>query len=285
AAIAGSTVRIHTRNGNDWTERFAPLLPALRGITGGSALIDGEICAVKDGRTDFSSMQEAFSAGTPLVYYVFDLLEVDGENIADLPLVERKERLRRLLGRKGKAGPVYYSDHVIGHGEDVFRAMCDAHQEGIITKLAASPYRHERTRTWLKIKCIERQEFVIGGWRPSDRKQGFASLLLGTREDGRLVYRGRVGTGFTARSATAIQAELDARARTASPFASTPRDIARRARWVEPELVAEVEYTEMTPEGHLRHPSFVGLRRDKAPNSVKLETPSSPPPAARRATK
>ncbi|HHY48198.1 MAG TPA: DNA ligase D [Alphaproteobacteria bacterium] len=285
AAIAGTSVRIYTRNGNDWTDKFARLVPALQRITRGAALIDGEICAVKNGRTDFSSMQDAFSAGTPLVYYAFDLLELDGEPLEQLPLLERKERLRPLLGRKGKAGPVYFSDHVIGHGEEVFRAMCDAHQEGVIAKRIDAPYRHERTRTWLKIKCIARQEFVIGGWRPSDKKQGFASLLLGTWEDGKLIYRGRVGTGFNARSSAEIRAELDARARATSPFASAPRAIARHARWVEPELVGEVEYTEMTPEGHLRHPSFVGLRRDKAAASVRLETPSSPPAVGKRATK
>src|SRR5690606_14779493 len=105
---------------------------------------------------------------------------------------------RKLLGRKRRDGPVFCSEHVHGHGENVFRAMCDAHQEGVIAKLIDSPYRHERTKTWLKIKCIQRQEFVIGGWRPSDRKPGFASLLLGTWEAGKLIYRGRVGTGYNA---------------------------------------------------------------------------------------
>jgi bifunctional non-homologous end joining protein LigD len=287
AAIAGDQVRIYTRNSNDWTDRFASLVPPLGKITKGSALIDGEICTLVDGRSDFATMQDAMRSGAPLTYFVFDLLEVDGESLERLPLVERKERLRKLLGRtaSSKRGPIIFSDHVRGHGQEVYRAMCDAHQEGIIAKLADGPYRHERTKAWLKIKCIERQEFVIGGWRPSDKKRGFASLILGTWEDGKLVYRGRVGTGYNAESAARIQAELDKRARDTSPFASVPRDISRRARWVEPQLVGEIEFTEFTPEGYLRHPSFVALRQDKPAKSVKLERPSSPPKAAKAATK
>lgn len=285
AAIAGPEVRIYTRNGNDWTDKFHSLVAPLAKLIKGSALIDGEIAAIKDGRTDFSSMQDAFSSSTPLVYYVFDLLELDGESTEKLPLVERKELLRKLLVRQRKDGPIYYSDHVVGHGQDVFKAMCDAHQEGVIAKLADAPYRHERTKTWLKIKCLQRQEFVIGGWRPSDKHKGFASLLLGTWEHGKLIYRGRVGTGFNAESASAIQTELDKRSRQTSPFENAPRDIARRANWVTPELVGEVEYTEVTPEGYLRHPSFMGLRFDKPAKAVKFEKPSSAPGSAKPATK
>jgi bifunctional non-homologous end joining protein LigD len=285
AAIAGPEVRIYTRNGNDWTEKFHSLVAPLSKLTRGSALIDGEIAAIKDGRTDFSSMQDAFSANTPLVYYLFDLLELDGEVTENLPLLERKELLRKLIGRQGKNGPLFYSDHVIGHGQDVFKAMCDAHQEGVIAKLIDSPYRHERSKTWLKIKCLQRQEFVIGGWRPSDKKKGFASLLLGTWEDGKLIYRGRVGTGYNAASAERIQSELDRRARTTTPFENAPRDISRRAIWVEPELVGEIEYTEVTPEGYLRHPSFIALRDDKPAKAVKFEKPSAAPAAAKPATK
>jgi bifunctional non-homologous end joining protein LigD len=285
AAIAGPEVRIYTRKGLDWTDRFGSLVPVLGKLTKGSALIDGEIAALKDGHTDFSSMQGAFAAGSQLVYYVFDLLELDGKSAEKLPLLERKDLLRKLLGRQAKNGPLFYSDHVIGHGEEVFRAMCDAQQEGVIAKLADSPYRHERTKSWLKIKCLQRQEFVIGGWRPSDKHRGFASLLLGSWEDGKLIYHGRVGTGFTRDAARQLQTELDKRARTTSPFENTPRDIARRARWVTPELVGEIEYTEVTPEGYLRHPSFMGLRDDKPAKSVRFETAAATPVAAKPATK
>src|SRR5688572_24377034 len=287
AAIAGDQVRVYTRNANDWTERFASLVPPLGKITKGSALIDGEICTVIDGRTDFATMQDAMRSGAALTYFVFDLLEENGESLERLPLVERKERLRKLLGpiANKRSGPIIFSDHVQGHGHKVYAAMCEAHQEGVIAKLAQSPYRHERTKTWLKIKCLQRQEFVIGGWRPSEKKRSFASLILGTWEDGKLVYRGRVGTGYNAESAERIQAELDKRAAESSPFAKVPRDISRRARWITPTLVGEVEFTEFTPEGYLRHPSFVALREDKPAKSVKLELPSSSPKAAKAATK
>ena len=280
AAVAGDQVRLYTRNGNDWTTQFGRLVEPLSRLTAGSALIDGEICSFKDGRTDFSTLKDALSTGGDLVFFAFDLMEQDGENIEKLPLTERKARLERLLGRTGKASPVQYSDHIAGNGEDVFSAMCKAGFEGVIAKQADAPYRHERTRTWLKVKCIQRQEFVIGGWRPSDKHKGFASLLLGTWENGRLVYRGRVGTGFNRKDAEVLQAELDKRARKTTAFVNAPRDIARRARWVDPELVGEIAFTEFTPDGYLRHPSFVGLREDKPARAITMERPAAAPVAA-----
>ncbi|WP_055046276.1 DNA ligase D [Devosia sp. A16] len=282
AAVAGPEVRLYTRNGNDWTGQFHSLVEPLSKLTKGSALLDGEICAFKDGRSDFSTLKDALSSGAPLVYFAFDLLEEDGENLEKLPLLERKERLRKLLGKTRDGGSVQYSEHVRGHGEKVLQAMCEAHQEGVIAKLADAPYRHDRTRSWLKIKCTKRQEFVIGGWRPSDKHKGFASLLLGTWEGGKLIYRGRVGTGFTQKSSAELQAELDKRDRKGSAFEAVPRDIVRRARWVEPELVAEIDFTEFTPDGVLRHPSFVGLRQDKPAREVKLETKARERPATKR---
>jgi bifunctional non-homologous end joining protein LigD len=276
AAIAGPEVRIYTRNANDWTEQFRRLVEPLGKLTRGSLLLDGEICSFKDGRTDFSTLKTALSSGGDLVYFVFDLLEQDGENLEKLPLSERKARLEKLLAAADDP-LIQYSDHIVGHGEKVLKAMCEAHQEGVIAKRADAPYRHDRTREWLKVKCLNRQEFVIGGWRPSDKKQTFASLLLGTWEDGKLVYRGRVGTGFNTKSAAELQQAMDGLARSKPVFAEVPRDIVRRARWIEPKLVAEIDYTELTPDGHLRHPSFVGLRQDKPATEVKLETR---PPAA-----
>jgi bifunctional non-homologous end joining protein LigD len=277
AAIAGDQVRIFTRNANDWTDKFRPLVEPLSRLTTGAALLDGEIVAFKDGRTDFSTLKEALSSGAALTYFVFDLLEENGEDLTGLPLSERKARLEKLLGKRSNRDVVQFSAHIAGVGEKFFRAMCEGGFEGVVAKLATSPYRGERTRDWLKIKCIERQEFVIGGWRPSDKKKGFASLLLGTWDGGKLVYRGRVGTGWTVDEAAALQAALDARARKTSPFGAVPRDIARRARWVAPELVGEVAFTELTPDGHLRHPSFIGLRQDKTAREVTLEMPADAP--------
>jgi len=277
AAIAGDQVRLFTRNANDWTAKFRPLVEPLSGLTSGTALLDGEIVAFKDGRTDFSTLKAALSAGAPLTYFVFDLLEENGEDLTALPLAERKARLARLLGKRPAHDPVQFSDHITGAGEKFFKAMCAGGFEGVIAKRAASPYRGERTRDWLKIKCTARQEFVIGGWRPSDKKKGFASLLLGAWDKDKLVYRGRVGTGWTVDEAAAIQRALDARVRRTSPFSAVPRDIARRARWVAPELVGEVAFTELTPDGHLRHPSFMGLRQDKKAREVTLEMPAETP--------
>ena len=277
AAIAGDQVRLYTRNANDWTQQFRTLVEPLSTLTKGSALIDGEIVAFKDGKTDFSTLKDALSSGAPLTYFAFDLLEENGEDLRKLPLIERKERLRKLIGKTSMADAVQYSEHILGQGEKFFQAMCEGGYEGMIAKLAHSHYIGDRTRDWLKIKCIQRQEFVIGGWRPSDKKSGFASLLLGTWDGSKLHYRGRVGTGFNARNAGELQAKMDKLARKTSPFVDAPRDISRRARWIEPKLVGEVAFTEFTPDNYLRHPSFMGLREDKQSREVRLEKPASPP--------
>ncbi len=277
AAIAGAEVRVFTRNGHDWTEQFHRLVAPLAGLTKGTALLDGEICALKDGRTDFSTLKDALSTGGDLTYFVFDLLEQDGDNLEALPLVERKARLQKLLGKPGKNPVIHYSEHVHDHGEKVYAAMAAAGHEGVIAKKADAPYRHDRTRTWLKIKSIKRQEFVIGGWRPSEKKKSFASLLLGTWENGKLIYRGRVGTGFTVDSATELQGRLDQNPQQTSPFETVPRDVSRAAKWVAPNLVAEIAYAELTPDGHLRHPSFLGLREDKPGRDIHIETAAPSP--------
>src|SRR4051812_12299835 len=212
AAVAGDQVRIYTRNENDWTVQFHSMVAPLQKLTKGSALLDGEIVAFKDGRTDFSALQDALSNGAPLSYFAFDLLEQDGEDLRKLPLTERKARLKTLIGKPRQSDPIQFSDHIVGNGDKFFKAMCEGGFEGMIAKLGRSRYIGDRTREWLKIKCIQRQEFVIGGWRPSDKKSSFASLLLGTWENGKLVYRGRVGTGFNAESAGKLQKAMDARA-------------------------------------------------------------------------
>lgn len=155
--------------------------------------------------------------------------------------------------------------------------MCEGGHEGVIAKRADSRYIGDRTANWLKIKCTKRQEFVVGGYRPSDTGRGMASLILGTFEQGKLIYRGRVGTGFTQAMRDTILAQLERRHVDKPAFASVPRDIARHARWVKPELVAEVSYAEVTPDGSLRHPSFKGLRADKRTDQVVMELPRAGP--------
>ncbi|SEQ33308.1 ATP-dependent DNA ligase LigD phosphoesterase module /ATP-dependent DNA ligase LigD polymerase module [Devosia sp. YR412] len=274
AAISGDQVRLYTRTGKDWTEQFAAIVPPLTRITKGSALIDGELCAFDaKGRTDFSTLKDHLSNGGPLTFFAFDLLELDGVDLAKQPLTERKAKLEKLLGKIESSSLVQFSAHVTGNGQKVFDAIAREGHEGIIAKQAEATYSGSRNRSWLKIKASKRQEFVIAGWSPSTKKKSFASLLLGTWENGKLVYRGRVGTGFTVDSAHDLQQQLDARARKTSPFAEVPKLIARGARWVAPELVAEVGYAEVTPDNILRHPSFLGLREDKPAGDVAMEKP------------
>ena len=281
AAIVGDQVQLFTRTGKDWSEQFQAIAPPLRKLTKGTALIDGELCAFDaKGRTDFSTLKDHLSNGGSLTYFAFDMLEQDGKDLTKLPLIERKARLQKLLGPIEKSSLVQFSAHVTGNGQKVFDAICAEGHEGIIAKQANAPYRGERSKSWLKIKCVKRQEFVIAGWSPSTRKKTFASLLLGTWDDGKLIYRGRVGTGFSVESAEALQTKLNARARKTNPFAKVPPAIARSAHWVSPELVAEIGFTEFTPDGVLRHPSFVGLREDKPAEEIILETPSAPQDAA-----
>ncbi|QDZ10683.1 DNA ligase D [Devosia ginsengisoli] len=287
AAISGEAVRLYTRTGQDWTDKFKVIVPPLTRITKGSALIDGELCAFdENGRTDFSTLKDHLSNGGSLTYFAFDLIEQDGENLAKLPLTERKARLEKLLGKIEASSLVQFSPHVAGNGQRVFDTVCREGHEGIIAKQATAPYRSERTRSWLKVKCGKRQEFVIAGWSPSTRKKTFASLLVGTWEDDKLIYRGRVGTGFSMDDAQALQRQLDSRARKTDPFVNVPRPIAKSAHWVTPELVAEIGYTEFTPDGIMRHPSFLALREDKPAGDVALDKPDrskSPAPSLDRA--
>lgn len=276
AAISGSEVVVYTRNGHDWTRQFKAIVPPLRMLTKGSALVDGEIVAIdSQGRSNFSMLKTGIAAGMPLKFYAFDLLELNGDDLSNHPLLNRKERLEALLGKRDPGDSLQFSSHIADNGKKVFDTMCAGGHEGIIAKRADSRYVGDRTANWLKIKCTKRQEFVVGGYRPSDTGRGMASLILGTYENGQLIYRGRVGTGFTEAMRKSILAQLEKRALDKPAFVSVPRDIARRARWVKPELVAEVNYSEVTPDGSLRHPSFQGMREDKRADQVVMETPTT----------
>ncbi|MBS4084345.1 MAG: non-homologous end-joining DNA ligase, partial [Rhizobiales bacterium] len=196
AAVADD-VRIFTRNGFDWTGRFAALKPALQSLDCESALIDGEIAvADRQGHTDFGALQDALSSGRGgFAYYLFDLLELDGEDLRKRPLTERKKLLKKLLHSAIGKSPLAFSEHIVGGGADVFARACDLKLEGIVSKRADAPYRSGRSSNWLKSKCGMEQEFVIIGWRPSDKVgRPFSSLLLAVREEGRLRYAGRVGS-------------------------------------------------------------------------------------------
>jgi bifunctional non-homologous end joining protein LigD len=274
-AANGPEVRCYTRNGLDWTDKFRRIADAIGAMDLPGVLIDGEVAAfTPQGRSDFSTLQKTLSEGGPIAYFAFDLIEAAGEDLAQRPLVERKDRLQALLDDLPKKSPIHFSTHIRGDGHAVLAGVCAAGHEGIVSKKISAPYRSRRTRTWLKTKCSKRQEFVIGGWTPSDRRSGFKSLLLGAWDDGQLVYVGRVGTGFDEDDLRELSARLQKLARRDSPFVNVPRDVARRASWVEPRLVAEIAFTEFTSDGILRHPSYLGLREDKPAREVTLEKPT-----------
>jgi bifunctional non-homologous end joining protein LigD len=276
-----------SRNGRDWTTAFPEIAAAAATLSVRDALLDGEVAMVlPDGRTSFQALQNA-SAGTAsraaLVYFVFDLLRLDGRSLETLPLEERKARLAALLGRRA-TGRLRYADHVIGRGEAFFRHACRLGIEGIVSKRRDGRYFHGRHDSWLKTKCTRRQELVIGGFTdPQGARSGLGALLVGHYDRGRLTFAGKVGTGFTVKTALDLRRELDALARAVSPFDPPPPSaIARRAHWVTPALVCDVDFTEWTNEGRIRHPSFQGLRRDKAPREVVRERPRQPARSAGR---
>ncbi|MET0437812.1 MAG: DNA ligase D [Devosia sp.] len=276
AAINGEDLRLYTRNGLDWTEQFGALVEPLQQLQLGSALIDGEICAFNDkGRTDFTTLKNVLTDGGRLEYFAFDLLQLDGKDLTKTPLIDRKAALEKLLGKAAREDPVQYSSHVVGHGQKVLDALSRDGHEGVIAKRAEDPYRGGRTKSWLKIKRLKRQEFVIGGWSPSTRRKGFASLLVGTWEGDKLLYRGRVGTGFSQDVLADMDAKLQSLAAKKNPFDAVPAEIAGKAHWVKPTLVAEIAYAELTGDDVMRHPSFIGLREDKPAEEVNMETPVS----------
>ena len=269
-SIGSDGVRCYTRSGLDWTEKFPAIAEAAAALDCRNALIDGE--AVADGAgSKFSALQQAIKGGDPISFYAFDLLHLDGKDLRKQPLVARKEKLRALVTAT-HGGVLRFSEHVTGHGGDVYRQLCQAGQEGMIAKRADDRYRSGRSGNWLKVKCTRRQEFVIGGFSPSDKRgRPFASLLVGAYEDGRLIYRGRVGTGFNEGTMAELEGLFESRDRKTAPFEAVPPQIARAARWLTPNLVAEVDFAEFTDDGHIRHGVFEGLRQDKEAKAVTLE--------------
>jgi bifunctional non-homologous end joining protein LigD len=269
-ALGRNGLRIRTRSGQDWTDRFAELAPPLQALPCDTALIDGEIVA-GGGLEGFASLQRAIPLGGPFRFHGFDLLHLDGRDLSGRPLTERRAALETLLAGQPPRGLIGLSPAVAGSAAEALAVICAAGGEGIVSKRADAPYRAGRGPSWIKAKCQRRAEFVISGWHPSDKRgRPFASLLLATTERGRLVWRGKVGTGFDDATMEALAAAMAPLARATSPLAETPAE-ARGARWVEPRLVAEIAYAEVTPDGRLRHPRFVALRGDKPAAEVALD--------------
>ncbi|HEU4960139.1 MAG TPA: DNA ligase D [Sphingomonas sp.] len=276
-AVGGGKARVYTRHGLDWTDKFPGIAEAAAKLDVASALIDGEIVAFKHGKPDFSTLKDTIGAGGEMTLFAFDLLSLDGEDLSRMPTVQRKERLRGVIA--GADPRLQFADHVVGAGERLFSALCSEGYEGVVSKRADAPYRSTRTKNWLKTKCTRRQEFVIVGWTESSAKgRGFRALLLGQYKDGELVYSGKVGTGFNRDTIDDLRDRMDTLARKAATV-KAPRAMTRGAHWIKPELVAEIAFTEFTPDGRLRHPSFLGLREDKPAAEVTPEVPQSLPEA------
>ncbi|HEU0067113.1 MAG TPA: DNA ligase D, partial [Sphingomonas sp.] len=268
-SVGGGKAKVFTRSGLDWTDKFSAIADAAAALPVENALIDGEIVAFKDGKPDFSTLKNAIAGGGDMILFAFDLLELNGEDLKALPNVQRKERLRPLIGD----GPrIRFAEHVVGAGEALFATMCREGLEGVVSKRADAPYSGKRSKDWLKTKCIQRQEFVIVGWMASEKSRGLRSLLLGVHEDGRLRYAGKVGTGFDHATMDDLAQRL-AKLERKTATVEAPRAAVRGAHWVKPELVAEVAFAEVTPDGVLRHSSFIGLRADKAAADVVAEAP------------
>ena len=268
-AIGGGEARTYTRSGLDWSDHFTGVIKAALTLKVDTALIDGEAVVLDaEGKSSFQALQASLKSGhADVVFYAFDLLELDGEDMASRPQIERKDRLAEIVGTKGT---IRYSEHIQGGGEKMLKAFCDAGLEGVVSKEADARYMAARSKAWLKTKCIRRQEFVVVGWTPSDKARGFRSLVLGVNEDGMLRYAGKVGTGFDTAEMNRLTKQMAPLERK-RPTVDAPRAAVRGAHWIEPRLVAEIAFTEVTSDGVLRHPSYLGLRQDKKPEAVVVE--------------
>jgi bifunctional non-homologous end joining protein LigD len=266
---------LYTRRGLDWTSRFPEIAEALEELDA-TGTIDGEVVVLRpDGISDFARLQARLAGEKDyeLSFFVFDILGLEGKDLRDTPLMERKSKLKKYLEPLKNTGKIFYTDHVEGSGSIFFEQGCSAGLEGIIAKPAASLYRSGRVGEWLKIKCGHRQEFVIGGYvPPTTGIKGIGSLAVGYHRDGKLIYGGRIGTGYTDTISRDLRQRLDKLKQKECPFAGPLSSEARRnAVWVKPELVAEISYGTLTPDGIVRHGAFKGLREDKTATEVTLE--------------
>jgi bifunctional non-homologous end joining protein LigD len=283
AFVSGGVAGLRTRNGKDWTESFPSLTAALGKLKAGNAVLDMEAVILDEqGKSSFQALQGALGdGGSPgkIVAYVFDLLHLDGKDLTRLKLTERKQKLQSLLQQSKQESWLRYSEHVIGQGTEMFAKACETGLEGIVSKQCDAPYETGRQKSWLKIKCTRRQEFVILGF--SDARTGgraLGALYLGYHKNGALHYAGKVGTGFSMKSARDLADRL-ATMTTEKPVLTRAETVGlpaaewRSVHWIKPTLLCEVAFTEWTHDGRIRHPSFQGVREDKDAGEVKKETP------------
>lgn len=285
----GGDVSLWSRNQLSWTGRFPAIADAVAALPADSFVLDGELVSYDDaGRTSFGLLQSGRSG--PPVLVVFDVMELLGRDVTGLAIEERRRLLSMVVGTAAAGGPapppgpapdrppVRLIEVLEGTPAELLARACAAGWEGIVAKRRGSPYSSGRSPAWRKLKCSASQELVIGGWTlPTGARHGLGALMVGYYEGPRLVYAGKVGTGFSERMLRELSAALEARATDDCPFTPAPK--LRGARWARPELVAAVTFTEWTGDGRLRHPSFQGLRSDKDPRQVVRELPA--PPAGR----
>lgn len=288
ARVEDGDVKLTTRKGNDWTNRFEQIAKALRSLPCRQAWLDGEVVVFDStGVTHFQSLQTALSNRQNNMHYViFDLLHFDEWDLRSAPLSARKSLLRQLLS--GSEDPIRYGDHIEGDGARVLANVCDLGLEGIIAKQVSAPYVEGRSRSWLKLKCSLEQEFVIVGFTdPRGARQGFGALLVATRDDanGQLRYAGRVGTGFDRETLQSLRRLLRASETSEAPVPGLTKQIAGEdVHWVVPEVVAQVSYAGWTNDRRIRHAVFHGLREDKGAKDVEGEGPGGVAPPIQRAS-
>jgi len=286
ARIIGTDVRLLTRTGLDWTDRYEAVAIALPKLRIKTAYIDGEICAVRpDGTTSFADLQAATDEknAARLTYFAFDLLFLDGNDLSRLPLSERKARLEKLLSRAPKN--IRYVDHVIGNGKSFYSAACGHRAEGIVSKRLDAPYEPGKRGAWVKVRCVNEEEFVIVGWtNPQGGRQHLGALLLGYYDrDGKLLYAGRAGTGMDEAELRRLLGKLKPLEVKKMPIAAPPPRTNRfgsplklsEVHWVKPKLVAQVRYLTWTADGLLRQVVYLGLREDKSPCEIVHESSRS----------
>jgi DNA ligase D-like protein (predicted ligase) len=288
ARLDHGAVKLLTRTGLDWTHKYPPIAAAFSSLGARQAYFDGELCGVgPDGITSFSMVRLASDAGNAagLVFFLFDLLHLDGEDLAARLLIERKARLTELLS--GVSSPLQYSDHQTGRGPAFHAQACAMKLEGIVSKRADAAYAPGNRGLWLKVKCLHREEFVVIGWtEPEGSRPFLGALLLGYYDpEGRLIYAGRVGTGIDTAELERLWRRLQPLATPSMPLEVPPPRGTRfgsplvlsRVHWVRPELVAEVKFLAWTEDNLLRQVVYEGLREDKPAREVRREFPHSAP--------
>lgn len=264
----GGQVKLLSRNQLDLTHGYPEVGRALENQRVQDFIIDGEVAAVKGDVTSFSLLQQARRQKVPIVYFVFDVIHLHGHEVARVDLRRRKKLLEDAFKW---GGPLSFVSHVEGDGEEFYEVACARGWEGVIAKRASSKYTAGRSREWLKFKCSNEQEFVIGGYTdPQGQRAAFGALLVGYYEDGQLRYAGKVGTGFDAATLQGLLGKMEPLSRSESPFAGKP-PLRKGVHWVRPRLVAQIGFSEWTSDGRLRHPRFLGLRRDKKASEVVRE--------------